>query len=131
MLFTSVNTEGVGQGNPADPLQQFSLLALNLFFPKSHLQIHFFELLIWYMKLFKSSCVEVSYNKGILRNLVKFTGKHLCQRLFFNKVASLRYATLSEKVLAQVFFCEFCEISKNIFFTEHFWWMLLALFSQS
>ena len=25
--------------------------------------------------------------KGVLRNLAKFTGKHLCQRPFFNKVA--------------------------------------------
>ena len=25
------------------------------------------------------------------------------------------------KALAQVFSCEFCEISKNIFLTEHFW----------
>ena len=28
--------------------------------------------------------------KGVLRNFAKFTGKHLCQRLFFNKVAGLR-----------------------------------------
>ena len=25
--------------------------------------------------------------KGVLKNLAKFTGKHLCQILFFNKVA--------------------------------------------
>ena len=25
--------------------------------------------------------------KGVLRNFAKFTGKHMCQRLFFNKVA--------------------------------------------
>ena len=31
-----------------------------------------------------------SVKKGVLRNFVKFTGKHLCQRLFLNKVASLR-----------------------------------------
>ena len=28
--------------------------------------------------------------KGVLRNFAKFTGKHLCQSLFFNKVAGLR-----------------------------------------
>ena len=28
-------------------------------------------------------------------------------------------ATLLKKSLAQVFSCEFCEISKNTFFTEH------------
>ena len=58
--------------------------------------------------------------KGVLRNFTEFTGKHLCQSLFFNKVAFLRLATLLKKeTLAQVFFCKFCEISKNIFFTEH------------
>ena len=29
------------------------------------------------------------------------------------------------ETLAQVFFCEFCEISKNTFFTEHLRWLLL------
>ena len=32
--------------------------------------------------------------KGVLRNFVKFTGKHLCQILFLNKVVGLRPATL-------------------------------------
>ena len=27
--------------------------------------------------------------------------------------------------LAQAFSCEFCEIFKNTFFTEHLWWLLL------
>ena len=38
------------------------------------------------------------------------TGKHMCQSLFFNRVADLK-----KEALAQVFSCEFCEISKNIF----------------
>ena len=60
--------------------------------------------------------------KGILRNFKKFTGKQLCQSLFFNKVAELRPATLlKNEILAQVFSCEFCEISKNTFLTEHLW----------
>ena len=29
---------------------------------------------------------EVFCKKGVLRNFAKFTGKHLCQSLFFNKV---------------------------------------------
>ena len=32
---------------------------------------------------------EVFYKKGVLRNFTKFTGKHLCQSLFYNKVAGL------------------------------------------
>ena len=27
------------------------------------------------------------------------------------------------------FSCEFCEISKNTFFTEHLWWLLVTCFS--
>ena len=40
---------------------------------------------------------ELFYEKGVLRNLTKFTRKHLCQSLFFNKVAGLRPATLLKK----------------------------------
>ena len=40
---------------------------------------------------------EVFCKKGVLRNFAKFTGKHLCQSLFFNKVAG------------------------GAFFTEHVW----------
>ena len=55
--------------------------------------------------------------KGALKNFDKFTGKHLCQSQFFNKVAGLRPARL----LKSVFSCEFSEISKNTFFTEQLW----------
>ena len=54
--------------------------------------------------------------KGVLINFAKFTGKHLCQGLFFNKVVGLRPATLLKKTLALGFSCEFCEISMNTFF---------------
>ena len=33
---------------------------------------------------------DVVLKKAVLRNFAKFTGKHLCQSLFFNKVAGLR-----------------------------------------
>ena len=29
--------------------------------------------------------------KGVLRDFAKFTGKHLCQRLFFNKIAAILF----------------------------------------
>ena len=35
--------------------------------------------------------------KAVLRNFTKFTGKHLCQSLFFNQVAGLTPATLFKK----------------------------------
>ena len=40
----------------------------------------------------RSSRPEVFCKKDVLRNFAKFTGKHLCQSLFYNKVASLRPA---------------------------------------
>ena len=32
---------------------------------------------------------------------------------------------IKKETPAQVFSCEFCEISKNTFFIEHLWWPLL------
>ena len=71
----------------------------------------------------RSSHRRCCLKRSFLRNFAKFTGKDLCQGLFLNKVAGLRPATLLNffKTLAQVFYCEFCETSKNTFFTEYLW----------
>ena len=70
----------------------------------------------------RSSHQRCSVRKDVFRNFAKFRGKHLHQILFFNKVAGPEPATLFKKeTLAQVFSSEFCEISKNTFFTEHLW----------
>ena len=62
----------------------------------------------------RSSYRRCSVRKDVLRNSTIFTRKHLCLSLF------IRPATLLKKeALAQVFSCEFCEISKNTIFTEH------------
>ena len=62
----------------------------------------------WYATILISTCIFLFYRSshrrcsikiGVLKNLAKFTGKHLCHSLFFNKVAGLR--------------------PKNTFFTEH------------
>ena len=49
--------------------------------------------------ILRSSCPEVFRKKGILKNLTKSTGKHLCQSLFFNKVTGLRPVTVLKKRL--------------------------------
>ena len=51
-----------------------------------------------------SSHQRCSVRKGVLRNLAKFTGKDLCQSLFFNKVSGLRPATLLKKRLWHRYF---------------------------
>ena len=49
-----------------------------------------------------SSHRRCSVRKGVLRDFAKFPGKHLCQSLFFNKVAGLRPATLLKNRLWQM-----------------------------
>ena len=51
------------------------------------------------LTLFRSSRSEVIFKKRVLRNFTKFTGKHLCQKLFFNKFEGLMPATLLKKRL--------------------------------
>ena len=46
------------------------------------------------IKFFSSSRPEVFCKDGVLKNFAKCTGKHLCQGLFFNKVADLRPSDL-------------------------------------
>ena len=78
--------------------------------------------------LYRSSRAEVFSKKGVPKNYAKFTGKNLCQSLFFNKVSGLRPATLLKKRLWQWCFpMKFCEFSKN---TEHLRWLLLSITSN-
>ena len=46
--------------------------------------------------IYKSTRSEVFCKKGVLRNLTKFTGKHLCQSLFFKHkiIISILYLTV-------------------------------------
>ena len=49
--------------------------------------------------LLRSSHRRCPIKKCVLKNFAKFTGKHLCQSLLFNKVVGLRPATLLKKRL--------------------------------
>ena len=53
-----------------------------------------FSLLRIYATHYRSGHRRCSVKKGVLRNFTKFTGKHLCQSLFFNTVADLRLLPL-------------------------------------
>ena len=67
----------------------------------------------------RSSRPEVFCEKGVLRNFEK-TQENTCARVSF--LISCRAEAcnfIKKEALAQVFSCEFYEISKNIFFTEH------------
>ena len=74
--------------------------SLRLYFRKARVVcLHNFQLLSsfqmvemnkYWHSIFRSSRPKVFSKKGVLRYYAKFTGKHLCQSLFFNKVAGLR-----------------------------------------
>ena len=57
--------------------------------------------------MFRSSCPEVFYKKGVLKTFAKTIGKHLCQSLFCNFI--------EKENLAQVFSREFSKILRAPF----------------
>ena len=82
---------------------------------------------LWLIVAVKGSFVRSSHQRcylkvGVIKNFVKFTRKHLCQGLFFNLI--------KKETLAQVFSCEFCEIFKNIFFTEQLQVSVFVFYQQ-
>ena len=81
---------------------------------------------------FRSSCPEVFCKKGLLRNVTKLTGKHQCQSLFFNKVGGLRPTiSLKKRLRHRCFAVNFAKFLRPPFFTEHLWWLLLAVLLES
>ena len=54
-------------------------------------------LVIYFIKYSRQTATaqkqRCSMKKSVLRNFINFTGKHLCQSLFFNKIADLKPAT--------------------------------------
>ena len=58
--------------------------------------------LLLFLLVTELPCPEVLFGKGVLESFAKFTGKHMCQSLFFNKVAGA--ASKFEKFLKAPFF---------------------------
>ena len=96
-------------------------------------RVFIWELHFGYQKLTcEAGTQRCSVRKGILRNFAKLTGKHLCQSLFFNKVAGLNlfYRTplddcllFRKDTLAWVFSVNFAKFLGTPFLTEHLWWL--------
>ena len=90
--------------------------------PCEDLTVHF--------KKCRSSRLEVFSKKLVIKNFTKFSGKYLCQSIFFNKVAGLRPATLLKKRLWHSCFPEnFVKFLRAPLFTEHLHihWLLLKV----
>ena len=54
----------------------------------------------------RSSCWQMLFKIGALKNFATFTGKHLCWSLFL----------ITQVTLTQLFFSKYCEIFSNSFF---------------
>ena len=82
--------------------------------------------------LLQESHRRCSIRKRVLRNFAKFTGKHLCQSFFFNKVAGLRPATLLKKRLWHRYFpVNFAKFLRTPFLQNTSGRLLLLLVSRS
>ena len=77
--------------------------------------------------MYRSSLQKVSCKKAVLKNFAKFTGKHQCQWLFFNKVDIFnKPATLLKKRLwHRCFPVSFAKFLRTHFFKEQLLWLLL------
>ena len=64
----------------------------------------------------RSSRPEMFCKKGILRNLTKFTGKHLCQSLFFRLVTLLK-----KRLWHSCFPVNFVKFLRTPFCIGHLW----------
>ena len=74
------------------------------------------------VKSIEFSNQEMFCKKGALGNSTKFTGKHLCQSFFFNKVAGLKPGTLlKERPWYMCFPVNFAKFITTPFFIEHLW----------
>ena len=73
-----------------------------------------------------------SVRKAVLRNFAKFTEKHLCQSVFFNKVAGLSPATLFKKKLwHRCFLVDFAKFLRTPFLWNTSGRLLLKKLSES
>ena len=73
-------------------------------------------LVFLYDSMFRNSRPKVFCKKDILKNFGKFTRKHLCQSLFFNKVAGLRHRR---------FPVNSAKFLRTPFLIEHLCWLLM------
>ena len=74
----------------------------------------------FFFQITRSSHPEVFCKKGAFENFTKFTGKHLCLSLFFNKVAGLGpWALLKKRLWHRWFLVDFVNFLRTSFFIEH------------
>ena len=77
----------------------------------------FVAVLEWIWHLLHTHILQMQLPEVFYRNFVKFTGKHLYQSLFFNKVAGLRCFPVSFAKFLRTGFTEHLRTTASDFFT--------------
>ena len=71
----------------------------------------------------RNSHQSCSLRKGVLRNFVKFTGKHPCRSLFFNKVVEKEL--FKKRLWRMCFPVNFAKFLRTPFLADYLLWLLL------
>ena len=80
--------------------------------------------IILYLKAATGGVLE----EQMFLEILQYSRENTCGRVYFLiKLQSSACNFIKKETLAQVFSCEFCEISQNNFFTEHLQWLLLYI----
>ena len=74
---------------------------------------------IYKFAILRGSRTEVFYNKGVLKNFAKLTGKHLGWSLFLIKSRPQVCKFINEDSSTGVLLCVLRIFFKNIYFVEH------------
>ena len=98
---------------------------------KASLTFLHFSMIIHYHRYHNICLIFKSYRQkqssgGVLKDFAKFTGKHLCWSLFFNKVGGLQCATLLKKRFQYSCFpVNFAKLLRTAFKIEYLQGLLL------
>ena len=72
------------------------------------------------LRYYQKQPPEVFCKKKVFLEISQNSQKNICARAsFLVKLQASACNFVKKEALAHVFFCEFCEISRNTFFTEH------------
>ena len=74
------------------------------------------------MNIYSEAATRVVLCKKVFLEISQNSQENTCARTsFLIKLQASGLQLYQKRDLAQVFYCEFWEISKNAFFTEHLW----------
>ena len=90
--------------------------------------------------VFRKGTLEVFYKDELTQDVLWSSCTHMRRYVrsfyvlcpggqFFEQFRPKACNFIKKENQAQTFSCEFCKISKNIFLTEHHWWLLLKIAS--